>query len=108
VRGERARCIVSNPPYIAFEEAPALPASVRNWEPAVALFSAGGGLEVTVHLVQEAPECLEPGGILALEVDSRRASLVAELVAYDERYEDVAVTLDVFGHERFVTARRRV
>jgi methylase of polypeptide subunit release factors len=48
-----------------------------------------------------------PGGLLALEVDARRASLVAELVAHDARYEDVGVHLDLTGRERFVLARRR-
>ena len=49
---------------------------------------------------------LEPGGALALEVDARRAALVAELVLGDGRYADVAVRLDLTGRERFVTARR--
>ena len=35
--------------------------------------------------------CSKPGGLLALEVDARRASLVAELVATDGAYEQVQV-----------------
>ena len=99
-------CIVSNPPYIAFEEAPALPAAVRDWEPAVALYSPGEGLALTARLVRQAASRLVPGGVLALEVDARRAGLVAEAVSSDRRYEDVTVTLDLFGRERFVAARR--
>jgi methylase of polypeptide subunit release factors len=49
---------------------------------------------------------LEPGGVVALEVDARRASLAAELLAVDARYRDVAVRLDLTGRERFVVARR--
>jgi release factor glutamine methyltransferase len=103
-----ARCIVSNPPYIAFDEAHALPASVRDWEPAVALYSPGEGLALTAQLMRQAAERLVPGGIIAIEVDARRAALVAERIGQDARYDDVAVTLDLFGNERFVTARRRV
>ena len=44
---------------------------------------------------------------LALEVDVRRASLVAELVASDGRYENVGIELDLTGRERFVLATRR-
>lgn len=104
--GTRARLVVSNPPYIAFGEAAALPAAVRDWEPAVALFSADEGMRDTARLVREAAEVLEPGGTLALEVDARRASLAAECVAATARFGDVRVVLDLAGRERFVVAKR--
>ena len=99
--------IVSNPPYISYAEIDELPLSVRNWEPAVALFSAGGGMETTARLVQQAASALAPGGLLAMETDARRASLTAELLATDARYANVAVHLDLAGRERFVMANRR-
>ena len=106
-RHERANVIVSNPPYIAYDEAAALPADVRDWEPPVALFTGGQGLDLPAQLVREAADALVGGGLLALEVDARRASLIAELVARDTRYRDVAVHLDLAGRERFVLAVRR-
>jgi release factor glutamine methyltransferase len=105
VGGLRARVVVSNPPYIATGEATALPSSVRDWEPAVALFGGADGLGTTMALIRQAPAALEADGILALEVDARRASLVAEALASDGRYRDVAVRLDLTGRERFVVAR---
>ena len=63
------------------------PPSVRDWEPAVALFSGADGMATTARLVREAARSLGAGGLLALEVDARRASLVAELVATDGAYE---------------------
>jgi release factor glutamine methyltransferase len=101
------RAIVSNPPYIAFDEADALPASVRDWEPSVALFSGEGGLATTAELLRVSAGALAPGGILALEVDVRRAALVAELAASNGAFVDVRVVLDLTGRERFVVARRR-
>lgn len=103
----RPQVIVANPPYIAFEEAPRLPRSVRDWEPAVALFSPEQGLSVTRQLVTEAVRALAPGGLLALEVDARRAALVAELVSAEQRFATVQVRLDLSGRERFVLARRQ-
>jgi release factor glutamine methyltransferase len=100
------RAVVSNPPYISWHERDALPSSVRDWEPSVALFSEADGMAVTTRLVREAGAALEPGGLLALEVDVRRASLVAELVATHGAYEQVQVVLDLTGRERFVVARR--
>jgi len=107
VRDVRARVVVSNPPYIAFAELELLPASVRDWEPPLALLSADQGLAATRQIIHEARSVLESGGLLAFEVDTRRASLVAEAVATDGAYADVAVHLDLTGRERFVLARRR-
>ncbi len=106
VRDVRARVVVSNPPYIAYDEAAALPRSVRDWEPVVALFTGAGGMSATAEIVRGAPEILESGGLLALEVDSRRAALAAEVALADGRYRDVTVRLDLAGRERILLARR--
>ena len=105
--GLRVRALVSNPPYIAFAELEELPASVRDWEPPLALLSGDEGLATTRSIVRDAPAVLESGGLLALEVDTRRAALVAEALASNGSYRDVAVRLDLTGRERFVLARRR-
>jgi release factor glutamine methyltransferase len=106
VRGLTARAIVSNPPYISYAEAASLPESVRAWEPAVALLAGDGGLAATAEIVDGSAAILEPGGLLALEVDSRRAGECAALVAADARYGRVAVRQDMTGRDRFVTATR--
>ena len=107
VTGERARVIASNPPYIALEEAITLPESVRDWEPPFALYSASGGMAISASIIRGAPDVLEPGGLLVMELDSRRASLAAELALAGGRYRDVAVRLDLAGRERFLIARRK-
>lgn len=101
------RAVVSNPPYIAFHEAPGLPAGVRDWEPALALFGGPDGMGAIAAIVRDAPLVLEPGGLLALEVDARRAGTAAELASGDPRYAEVSVRLDLAGRERFVLATRR-
>jgi len=106
VRDLSARLLVSNPPYVAYDEALSLPPSVRNWEPPTALLSGSNGLAATAAIVQEGVSLLDPGGTLALEVDERRASLVAELLMSHGGYIDVGVALDLTGRERFVFAQR--
>jgi release factor glutamine methyltransferase len=79
---------------------------VRAWEPAVALLAGDGGLAATAEIVDGSAAILELGGLLALEVDSRRANECAALVAADARYGSVAVRQDMTGRDRFVTATR--
>jgi release factor glutamine methyltransferase len=98
--------VVSNPPYVANVEAATLPASVRDWEPPIALFSSRDGMSATQSIIREAAAVLEPGGLLALEIDSRRAALAAEFALADGHYHDVSVRLDLAGRERILLARR--
>jgi release factor glutamine methyltransferase len=104
--GDLLDVLVSNPPYIAFEEAAELPASVRNWEPGHALYSGSHGLDATRRIIRDAPGILSTGGLLALEVDSRRATLVADLAASSGHFRDVGVFQDLAGRDRFVLASR--
>lgn len=102
----RPSLIVSNPPYVAFGELGQLPESVRNWEPPTALLAGAEGLAATAAIVQGGVALLKQGGLLALEVDERRASLVAEMTAANAGYIDVDIVLDLTGRERFVFASR--
>jgi release factor glutamine methyltransferase len=104
--GEKLDAIVCNPPYISFAEIADLPADVRDWEPSLALLCPEDGLSVTRALIRAAPSMLAPRGFLALEVDTRRAGLVAEMIAVNGRYSGVEVLLDLTGRERFVFATR--
>ena len=105
--GERVRALVSNPPYISSAEAGELPALVRDWEPAIALFSADDGMAAIRALVRGAPDVLEAGGVLVLEIDTRRAALARECAATDSRLCDVELRMDFTGRERFLVARRK-
>jgi release factor glutamine methyltransferase len=102
----RARTVVSNPPYISYDELEDLPADVRDWEPVIALLSGRDGLGATAAIVSQAAPILEMGGLLALEVDSRRAAAVAALLSADGRYTNIVVRLDLAGRDRYVTAVR--
>jgi len=104
--GERARVVVSNPPYIAFDELPDLPMSVRNWEPPIALYAGDGGMAMTAALAREAAAVLEPGGLLAMEIDCRRGAACAELLRAQGCYHDVRVRPDLTGRDRVLTATR--
>ena len=107
VRGERATVLVSNPPYITYDEAPTLPVSVRDWEPPVALFAPRNGMAIIERLIRDGADILEPDGLLGLEIDARRASLAAEIAMTDGRYREVSVKRDLAGRERILLARRQ-
>jgi release factor glutamine methyltransferase len=100
--GERCRLIVSNPPYLTAQEYAELDPGVRAFEPREALVSGADGLEATRALLATARSLLERGGLLALEIDERRASMVEELArAHGWR---PSIHRDLFGRERYLLA----
>lgn len=106
VRGERFHAVVSNPPYIGDEEAPALDAEVRDWEPAGALFAGTGGLDVIRRLVPGAADALLPGGLLALEIGAAQGAAVAAIIEQTHAFGAPRVRPDLAGRDRFVLAER--
>ena len=105
--GDLLRAIVSNPPYISPAEEGDLPSGVRDWEPSLALFSEEDGMAAIRGIVRGAAALLEPGGLLAVEVDSRRAGIARECAETDTRFRDVEIRTDLTGRERFLVARRQ-
>ena len=63
--------IVSNPPYVSAAVMRTLPAEYRQ-EPAMALVGGRDGLDLVRQIVAEAPEHLNPGGVLVVEVGHNR------------------------------------
>jgi release factor glutamine methyltransferase len=97
--------IVANPPYVTEEEWAALDPAVREFEPKLALTSGPDGLVATRALLGEARAVLEPGGLLALEIDERRSAAVRAL-AHDAGWSHVHFHRDLFGQPRYALAVR--
>jgi release factor glutamine methyltransferase len=97
--------IVSNPPYVSEAEFEALEDSVRLHEPRDALVSDEGGMEHITQLLEGASQHLFPFGLLALEVDSRRADEAREL-AIRNGWGHARIERDVFGRPRYLLATR--
>lgn len=104
---ERFHVLVSNPPYVAEEEFSELQPEVRDWEPRRALVAGKGGLSVLMDLVDGAPDVLEVGGLLALEVGFKQAAVVAGRVRGIRGFEAPVVLRDLSRAERVVLATWR-
>jgi release factor glutamine methyltransferase len=102
--GTLCRVVVSNPPYLTEAEYEALEPAVRLFEPREALMSGTDGLAATAALLAGAGALLDAGGLLALEIDERRAEVVRAL-AQRLGWSRVTVHDDLFGRPRFVLAR---
>ena len=97
---ERYLAIVANPPYLTAQEYEELDPSVRSFEPREALVSGSDGLDATRALLAGAGARLGRGGLLALEIDDRRADAVCAL-AHGTGWARTTIHEDLFGRPRY-------
>src|SRR5580698_6345169 len=105
-RGPLFDLIVSNPPYIARNEAPQLQREVRDHEPHAALFGGPTGTEMYQRLIDQARDLLRDRGILVLELGHDSAEHVRGIFDAQTAWTKVAVTMDLAGIPRVLAAER--
>lgn len=96
--------VVSNPPYVPGRDRDTLPADVRLFEPAGALFSGEDGLDLIRDLVPAARRVLAPGGAVMLEIGAGQADRVRALLEA-EGFSHVQQQKDLRGIPRVITGR---
>jgi release factor glutamine methyltransferase len=98
--------IASNPPYVARDQAAALPREVRDHEPHEALFGGPEGVEIYARLIEQAGALLRPGGILVVELGYNSAAHVRSILETQPAWTNIAITNDLAGIPRVIAARR--
>ena len=96
--------ITANPPYIPSAEYLDLDATIRDFEPKLALDGGADGLDVTRRIVQEAPHWLEREAILAVEIAFDQAPAIIDLFQ-TRGFVDVEYQKDYGGRDRVVSGR---
>ena len=92
--------IVSNPPYISGDELDDMNKET-SFEPKEALFAQEDGLVFYKHIIKNYKDCLNSGGMLALEIGFRQAAEVKKLFQKNG-YLGIAVKEDYSGNQRVV------
>lgn len=99
--------IASNPPYISSEDCDALPGTIRDYEPRLAIDAGKKGMDVAERLVPQAAEHLRPGGFLIMEISPMIRQEVYDLVANCGPFEAPEVIRDLAGQARVVVGKKR-
>ena len=98
--------VVSNPPYVCERERLGMTPQVLDHEPALALFVPDDDpLRFYRALAALACRCLNPGGLLAVEINEAYGVETAALFSHSGLV-GVQTVSDVFGKPRFVVGKR--
>lgn len=98
--------VVSNPPYVGFNEADKVQRSVFKYEPKMAVFAGDNGLDVIRPLIKQAHPVLKPGGYVAMEIGFSMRDPVLALLD-PAVWDEPTVVPDLQGIPRVITTRRR-
>ena len=98
--------IVSNPPYVARNDAETLAREVRDHEPHAALFGGPTGVEIYSRLIEQAGSLLRTAGILVLELGYNSADEVRKMFHVQRHWANVSITNDLAGIPRVLSAIR--
>ena len=96
--------IVSNPPYVTGAEMQALPHSVRDFEPAMALYGGEDGLDFYRAIVENYTPALKKGGFVCFEFGMGQGDDVCRILE-ENGYTILERTRDYNDRERAVLAQ---
>ncbi len=99
--------IVSNPPYVPLRDAATLQRDVRDYEPAVALFSGEDGLATIRALLTQAADRVRPEGWLIFEFGWGQAEAITQLVDHARAWHLIKLRHDLQDIPRTAVLQRR-
>jgi len=97
--------IVSNPPYISFNEYEFIDESVKKWEDPRALFCHDEGLETIKKIITQAPKYLKKNNknfpALCIEIGHMQGRVVQEIM-HNNNFKNVTIFKDMATKDRLV------
>lgn len=96
----RFNLVVGNPPYVRSQALQALPASVRDFEPALALNGGEDGLAGYRALLRDFPRYLLSPGLLALEIGAGQSEAVESICRELNLFRSITFRRDYRGWPR--------
>lgn len=102
VQHQKFDVVLSNPPYIAFDEVNVMNEVVLEHEPHTALFAEENGLQLYRRLCEELPHIVHNQAIIGLEIGYQQGEAVYNLLKKSFPQGKVEVLKDLFGQDRMV------
>ncbi len=97
--------VVSNPPYIAEEQAGTLPPEILGHEPRNALFAGRDGMAQVKKLLSSVPGVLKRGRWFLCEIGWDQGQIAIEAAEKTKAYNEIKILQDLGGKDRILAAR---
>jgi len=100
--GEKFDIVLSNPPYIAFDEAKEMSNTVLEHEPHSALFAEEDGLILYRKLAEQLPPLMNKPALIGLEIGYTQGEQVAQFFKNSFPQATVSIEKDINGKPRMI------
>lgn len=97
--------LVSNPPYISYDEWEEMDESVREYEPKQALFAENNGLAIYEKIAKESTTVLSETGRIYLEIGYSQGESVSQIFKEAYPTKSVRVIKDLNGQDRIIEVK---
>lgn len=106
IENEKFDVIVSNPPYISFDEKKVMDQSVIKYEPDLALYGENNGLEFYQDITKVASNYLNSDGSLYMEFGYHQKNEIKKIFANNMPEYQVEFYKDINGNDRYLKAEK--
>lgn len=104
-KNEKIDILVSNPPYISYDEWQEMDESVREYEPKQALFTENNGLAIYEKIAKESTTILSETGRIYLEIGYLQGNSVSQIFKEAYPTKSVRVIKDLNGQDRIIEVK---
>ena len=98
--------IVSNPPYIIYDDLIKLSEDIKNYEPLVALNGGIDGLDLIKKVIYKSNRLIKKNGILAIEIGNNQYRRVSKLLEQNNYFE-ISKVCDFRGNVRCIISTKK-
>ncbi|GLC87938.1 peptide chain release factor N(5)-glutamine methyltransferase [Lysinibacillus piscis] len=99
---EKLDIVLSNPPYIAFDEAKEMSTVVLDYEPHSALFAEEDGLILYRQLAEQLPALMNKPALIGLEIGYTQGEQVASFFQKSFPQAEITIEKDINGKPRMI------
>ena len=96
--------IIANPPYIGLMEQGEISPEVIKYDPEIALFAGGDGLDAYRKIIPSLAKFLNPEGFVVLEIGASQSNQVKDLMN-SSGFFDLKTVRDLSGKDRLIAAK---
>ncbi|GGI41225.1 peptide chain release factor N(5)-glutamine methyltransferase [Mammaliicoccus stepanovicii] len=101
-KGIKVDVLVSNPPYISYEEQIQMTDTVLNYEPHLALFAEDDGLYIYKSLLAKLDQVMDTGGLVIFEIGHLQGDVLKTFIAQHYRVDGLKIITDINQKNRMI------
>lgn len=100
--GIKIDVLLSNPPYISYEEKVEMPETVLEYEPHLALFTQNNGLAIYKRILNDLDKVMKKDGLVIFEIGHLQGEILKSYIHEHYKVKNLAIIKDINQKNRMI------